>query len=127
MTAQAQANTQSAAWDTVKLVLAILVLAAGIAGYYYFAEYSHLFRVLGVLGAALVSALLGLTTVNGRALRAYAHESRLELARVVWPTRRETMQSTLLVVFMVFVVGILLWLLDMVLLWGVQLVTGQGG
>lgn len=127
MTAQAQSETQSTALDTIKSVLAILAVVAGIAGFYYFSEYSQLYRVLGVLGALLVSVLLGFSTAHGRTFRAYARDSRIELSRVVWPTRRETMQATLLVVAMVFVVGMLLWLLDMFLLWGVQLLTGQGG
>lgn len=127
MTAQVQSETQSSTLDTIKLVFGILVLVAGIAGYYYFAEYSQLYRVFGLIGVVLVSAVLGLSTAQGRALRAYAYDSRVELSKVVWPTRRETMQATMLVVVMVFVVGMLLWLLDMFLFWGVQLITGQGG
>jgi preprotein translocase subunit SecE len=49
-----------------------------------------------------------------------------EVRRVVWPTRQETVQTTLAVVLMVFLVGIFLWLLDMILLWAIQLLTGQG-
>lgn len=127
MTAQVLEKSQSSARDTIKLVFMVLVLVAGIAGYYYYADYSQLYRVLGVLGAVMVSALLGLTTAQGRVFRGYAYESRVELSRVVWPTRRETVQATLLVVTMVFIVGILLWVLDMFLVWGVQMVTGQGG
>lgn len=127
MAAQAQLETQSSVWDTIKLVLAILFLVAGIFGYYYFSEYAQIYRVLGVVGAVVVSMLFGLTTDQGRVLRAYAHDSRMELSRVVWPTRRETMQVTMLVVVMVFAVGMALWLLDMFLFWGVQLLTGRGG
>ncbi|BBL69764.1 preprotein translocase subunit SecE [Methylogaea oryzae] len=127
MTAQAQSETQSTALDTIKSVLAVLAIVAGIAGFYYFSEYGQLYRVLGVLGAVVVSSLFGFSTAHGRSFLVYARDSRIELSRVVWPTRRETMQATLLVVAMVFVVGMLLWLLDMFLLWGVQLLTGQGG
>jgi preprotein translocase subunit SecE len=127
MAAQAQLETQSSAWDTIKLVLALLFLVAGIFGYYYFSEYAQVYRVLGVVGSVAVSMLFGLTTDQGRVLRSYARDSRMELSRVVWPTRRETMQVTMLVVVMVFAVGMALWLLDMFLFWGVQLLTGRGG
>jgi preprotein translocase subunit SecE len=50
-----------------------------------------------------------------------------ETQRVVWPTRAETVQTTLVVLVMVMVVGVALWLLDMVLLWAIQILTGQGG
>lgn len=127
MAAQAQLETQSSAWDTIKLVLALLFLVAGIFGYYYFSEYAQVYRVLGVVGSVAVSMLFGLATDQGRILRSYARDSRMELSRVVWPTRRETMQVTMLVVVMVFAVGMALWLLDMFLFWGVQLLTGRGG
>ncbi|MEA2094042.1 MAG: preprotein translocase subunit SecE, partial [Pseudomonadota bacterium] len=49
-----------------------------------------------------------------------------EVRRVVWPSRQETVQTTLVVLLMVLLVGIFLWLLDMVLLWAIQILTGQG-
>ena len=113
--------------DTVKLFLAAALLLAGVVGYYYFAGELLLYRVLGILGATGLAAVFALTSAPGKAFLAFARESRIEVSRVIWPARRETWQATLLVVGMVFLVGVLLWLFDMILVWGIRLVTGQGG
>jgi preprotein translocase subunit SecE len=77
----------------------------------------------------IVLIVLGmmLTTEIGLAVWSFVLESKLEVRKVVWPTREETMRTTLLVFAMVFIVGLILWLLDMFLFWGVRLITGQGG
>jgi len=63
----------------------------------------------------------------GRNVWGFVLESKQEVRKVVWPTREETFRTTLLVFGMVFIVGLILWLLDMFLFWGVRLLTGQGG
>jgi preprotein translocase subunit SecE len=68
-----------------------------------------------------------LTTDLGRTVWSFVLESKQEVRKVVWPTREETMRTTLLVFAMVFIVGLILWLLDMFLFWGVRILTGQGG
>lgn len=68
-----------------------------------------------------------LTTELGQRIWGFAIESRQEIRKVVWPTRDETIRTTLLVFAMVFIVGFVLWLLDMFLFWGVRVLTGQGG
>jgi preprotein translocase subunit SecE len=75
----------------------------------------------------LIALGMMLTTEVGRAVWSFVLESKLEVRKVVWPTREETMRTTLLVFAMVFIVGLILWLLDMFLFWGVRLITGQGG
>jgi preprotein translocase subunit SecE len=67
------------------------------------------------------------TTNLGRNTWNFFLESKQEVRKVVWPSREETSRTTLLVFAMVFTVGLILWLLDMVLFWGVQHLTGQGG
>ncbi|QFY43750.1 preprotein translocase subunit SecE [Candidatus Methylospira mobilis] len=116
---------KSSVIDTLKLILSISLLVAGIAGFYYFSAYPTLYRVLGILVIGGVSVGIVLTTAIGRLTASYLKESRQEVRKVIWPTRQETMQSTLVVVALVFVVGLILWLLDMVLFWGVGLLTGQ--
>ena len=113
--------------DVAKLLLAIVLLLGAIVAFYYYARYMLLVRVLGLLAAAGVAVAIALQTQIGRLARQFVQESRTEVRKVVWPTRQETMQTTLAVVVMVIVVGILLWLLDMFLVWAVQLLTGQGG
>ena len=113
--------------DTVKLVVSLMILLAGIAGFYYYAEESLLYRVLGLVAVVMVAAGIALTTATGQAILSFGRESRAEVRKVVWPTRQETIQTTLMVVVAVIILGIFLWLVDMLLLEAVQLLTGQGG
>ena len=68
-----------------------------------------------------------LTTEIGKNVWLFVLESKQEVRKVVWPTREETVRTTLLVFAMVTVVGLILWFLDMFLFWGVRFLTGQGG
>ncbi len=113
--------------DTFKLVLAIAVLLVGIGGFYYYADASLLYRVLGLVAMAIVAVGIALTTGTGRAIVSFGREARAEVRKVVWPTRQETVQTTLMVVVAVIILGIFLWLIDMMLLKAVQVLTGQGG
>lgn len=118
---------QTGKLDTLKLVVAIVLLIAGIAQFYYFEAESLLYRVLGVVGLSILAMLVMYTTALGQSIWSFAREARTEVRKVVWPTRQETMQTTLLVIGMVIIVGIMLWLIDMFLRWGVLVLTGQGG
>jgi preprotein translocase subunit SecE len=122
----ARAESSSSLLDTVKLVVAVAILVAGIAGFYQFADTALAYRVLGVIAAVLTGLGIAATTSMGRIFMAFLVESRVEVRKVIWPSRQETTQSTLVVVALVFVVGILLWTLDAVLFWGISLMTGQG-
>jgi len=112
--------------DTFKLVIAVAILLAGIVGFYFYAEESLLYRVLGLL--VLVGVAIGViyTTRMGHAIVSFGRESRAEVRKVVWPTGQETVQTTIMVVVAVILLGIFLWLVDMLLLKAVQLLTGQG-
>ena len=113
--------------DTFKLVIAIAVLLVGIGGFYYYADASLLYRVLGLVGMVIVAVGIALTTSTGQAIMSFGREARGEVRKVVWPTRQETVQTTLMVVIAVIILGIFLWLIDMLLLNAVQLLTGRGG
>ncbi len=106
--------------DTLKLMTAIAVLAAGVVGFYYFEDESQLLRVLGMLGVAVVAFLIAATSEPGRRSLGFVKDARVEVRKVVWPTRQETVQTTVAVLFMVFLVAIMLWLFDMFLGWGVS-------
>jgi len=69
---------------------------------------------------------IALQTNKGRFAWGFVGGARTEVRKVIWPTRAETMQTTLMVVIMVILVGILLWIMDSFLLWAVKLLTGQG-
>jgi len=121
----AQAGPSSSVFDTVKLVLVIGLLIVGIAGFYYFASYALVYRVIGILVVFGAAVALVFTTAIGRIAWGFINESKMEVRKVIWPTRQETMQATMLVVAVVFGVGLILWLMDMVLFWAVGLLTGQ--
>jgi preprotein translocase subunit SecE len=111
--------------DRIKLVVAVLALAAGIGGYYYLADKTLLLRVVVLLGALAVAVAIAMQTELGRAAWEFTKESRQELRKVVWPSRKETTQMTLVVVAMVVIVSIFLWLVDWGLLAAVKALTGQ--
>ena len=113
--------------DTFKLVLAIAMLLAGIGGFYYYADASLLYRVLGVVGVAILAAGIAFTTSTGHAILSFGREARAEVRKVVWPTRQETVQTTIVIIFFVVILGVFFWLLDMFLLWATRMLTGQGG
>jgi preprotein translocase subunit SecE len=123
----ARAETGSSGLDTVKLVVSGIMLIAGIWAFYYFAAYSLLLRVIGLLVIAGGAAAIALTSDPGRQLWRFALDSRMEVRKVVWPSRQETMQTTLIVVVMVFILGLVLWLFDPILMAILRLLTGQGG
>jgi len=129
-----QAESSVSVIDIVKQVFSIVLVVAGVAAFYYFStdhtyfkEVRLLYRVLVLLVIISIALGLFLTTVYGKMVLAFAVESRQEVRKVVWPTRDETMRATLLVFAMVFIVGLILWFLDMFLFWGVRYLTGQGG
>jgi preprotein translocase subunit SecE len=120
----AKAEVESSGLDTVKLLVAVILLIGGIGLFYYLEEYSTLLRVLGLLAVSGAAIAVGLQSAPGRRLWEFAAASRTEVRKVVWPTRQETLQTTLIVFAMVLVVGIVLWLFDMLLLSIVRSVTG---
>jgi len=120
-------EAQASGLDTVKLAAAGLLLAGAVVAFYWFSDEPLLVRVLGLLGSAAVSVLLASQTAIGRSIWGFLVNTRTEVRKVVWPTRAETTQTVLAVLFVVVLMGVLLWLLDMFLLWAVRLLTGQGG
>ena len=110
----------TSAIDTFKLMTAVLVLLAGVVGFYYFEEESQLLRVLGMLAVAVIAFLIAATSDVGRRSLGFFKDARVEVRKVVWPTRQETLQTTIAVLFMVVLVAIMLWLFDMFLGWGVS-------
>ncbi len=113
--------------DTVKLLLSIAILIGSLVGYYTFQDVHGVVRVLGVVvGIGLALFTLYQTTM-GRGWFLYVMHAKREVKQVVWPTRPETVQMTLIVFVVVILMGIFLWLIDMFFLWAVKLLTGQGG
>lgn len=126
MSTKVEAQTSSKL-DVVKFVVAAALVLAGLAGFYFYAEQSLLLRVIGLLVAAGFAVGVAITTEKGANLWRFMQEARAELRRVDWPSRAETIQTTLAVLAMVVVVGLALWLIDMFLFWLIRLLIGQGG
>jgi len=112
--------------DKLKILAAVLILAIGIAGFYYFGDKPDWMRLLMVLGAAALAVLVALQTALGRSAWEFAKISRQELRKVVWPTRKETMQVTLVVFGLVVLVALFLWVVDWGLLRIMKVITGPG-
>ena len=113
--------------DKVKLAAAVLIVVLGLAGFYYFDEQSVLLRAGIVIVAVIAGLAVALLSTQGQAAWEFAKGARLELRKVVWPTRRETVQGTGMVLLMVILIGIYLWIMDTVLFWVIyDLVLGTG-
>jgi len=112
--------------DRLKLSMAFLLVVGAIGAFYYFGDQPLLARVVGLLVVAAMAATVSLQSTQGQAAWAFMKEARTEVRRVVWPTRKDAAQTTLLILATVLVFGLLMWLLDSILLWAVRLLTGQG-
>jgi preprotein translocase subunit SecE len=105
--------------DTAKLALSLVLLVAGVFAYYYFDQYSPAVRGVAMLGIVVVALLLAAFTGVGRTAREFLSESQFELRKVVWPTKQETIQTTIAVGIVVVVLSIILWIIDMILGWAI--------
>jgi preprotein translocase subunit SecE len=119
--------TASFKFDKLKWVLVGLLLSAGIIGFYYFAEQSLLLRVISLLAIVGISTYIASTTQKGQSTLGFLKETNLEVRRVVWPTRDETIKMTGVVILMVVLVAFIIWGVDSILFWLVRIFTGQGG
>lgn len=107
--------------------LVFILLAATVVGNSVFAEKSLLIRVVAVVIAFAAAAVTALQTLQGKALLAFSRESIKEVRKVVWPTRQETIQTTLIIFAFTVVMGLFLFLIDGALIWLVELITGMKG
>ena len=112
MAAQHKVEDVTSGGDRVKLILAILVVVAGVVGFYLLRDQALIFRVLSVIGGLVLGGLIAWTSTQGRRLLAFLRESWQETRRVVWPTKKETWSVTLYDFLFVVVMAIFLWLVD---------------
>ena len=103
--------------DKLKFALALALLAAGIAGYYLLSAQPAVLRVVSVLVGVLLGSLVAWRTEPGRAFFVFARESWSEAKKVVWPTRKETVQTTGIVFAFVVVMALFLWATDKTIEW----------
>ena len=103
--------------DTIKLVVAALLVAAGVAGYYALGKAAMVLRILAVVAGIAAGAAVASLSDRGRQFIAFAGEAVVEAKKVVWPTRKETMQTTAAVFGFVVVMAMFLWVSDKTLEW----------
>ncbi len=113
MTGKAEATASG--MDVFKLAIAASIVIAGVLGFYFYSDYPLLYRVLGVVAAVIVAAIIGFTTERGRNLASFMQDARTEVRKMVWPTRTETLQTTIVVFIVVILLALFLWLIDRIL------------
>ena len=110
--------------DNLKIAVALVLAGAGIAGFYYVSDSAMIIRVGAVLAGMTAGAVVFLLSQPGREFYQYAQESIAETKKVVWPTRKETLQTTAIVFAFVVVMALFLWMVDASLLWVVKKLLG---
>jgi preprotein translocase subunit SecE len=123
---KAQNAGKAGAVDKVKLVAAALLVAAGVAGYYLLGDAGAWLRWAAVVGGLLTAAACVAWTRYGHELLQFMRAARMELRKVVWPDRQETMRTTGVVFAFVVIAGLFFWALDFVLTWATQFLTHGG-
>ena len=112
-------------FDLIKWIVATALVVCGIwANWYYSDEINVLIRALALVSVAVFAGLIALQTEKGKRLWETAREARLEIRRVVWPTRQETRQTTAIVILLMILFSLILWGLDSFLSWVVKSIIG---
>ncbi|HXC40102.1 MAG TPA: preprotein translocase subunit SecE [Burkholderiales bacterium] len=112
--------------DTAKLVVATLLVILGVAGYYVLGDQNVWLRWGCVVAGLVLGALVVAFSAYGTQFRSFMDAARVELRKIVWPTREETGKTTLAVFIFVSIAGLFFWLLDFALAWATRFLTGQG-
>ena len=112
--------------DKIKMALAIGLVIAGVWGYYHYSDLAQVLRVLMVLGGLVAAGAVSWFTQTGRELFAFGQEAWQEGAKVSWPTRKETVQTTLIVFAFVVVMALFLFGVDSMIAVVIKLATGRG-
>jgi preprotein translocase subunit SecE len=126
MTEEIKAQDAGAS-DKVKLAAAVLIVIAGVAGFYLLGGQSAWLRWIPVVAGIVLAAVVIAWSRYGTDLRQFWLDSRVELRKIVWPNRQETGMTTLVVFAFVLIAGLFFWGLDLVLAWATRALTGQGG
>ena len=122
MIAKAELNDNR--FDVIKWVVVALIVSVGVFGDSYFSAEPVLYRAIALVVLGLVAGFVALQTSKGKAFWSLLKEARIEIRKVVWPTRQETAQTTMIVVAVVLVMALILWGLDSLLGWIVSQFIG---
>jgi len=119
-----KAETLTNRFDPVLWILVVGIVLGGVYANTFFAAENVLLRALAGVVLAAVAIAIALQTESGHAAWELAKEARVEVRKVIWPTRQETTQTTMIVVGVVILVAMMLWGLDSILSWGIQAIIG---
>ena len=125
MTTTTQDTSESGILDIIKLLLAAGVLVGGLYSYYYFLEIALPLRVLMVLGGLAAGITVAMTSTQGQRLWAFIQGARIEIRKVVWPTKQETTQTAIAVFVFTLIMALFFWGLDSFLLWLTRILVGS--
>src|SRR4030065_184365 len=112
--------------DKIKLLVAFLLVVAGIAGFYYLHDSAAVLKLAAVLVGLLLATVVAGTREPGKGFFTFGKDSVAEAKRVVWPTRKETLQTTGVVILFAIVMALFLWAVDASLLMVVNKLIGRG-
>ena len=113
--------------DAVKFAASALLTALGVMAFYYLADSGRLLRLLALLAPLGAAVAIALLTGPGQELISFARDTQIEVKKVVWPSRQETIQTTGVIIAIVVVTALFLWILDMLLGGFTRWLLGQGG
>jgi preprotein translocase subunit SecE len=118
-------TSQSGVLDSIKLLIAVAALVGGLYAYYYYeADIAQAYRVLMVLGGTIAGISIAMTSVQGDRLWHFIQGSRVEIRKVIWPTKQETTQTAIAVFVFTLIMMLFFWALDSGLLWLTQELVG---
>ena len=121
-----QQAESSSALDNVLMLLVVLIVGAAIFGFYYFeTEYNVAVRVGGLFASTAVAIAVLMQTASGKSMWTYIKGSQVEMRKVVWPTRRDSVTTTIMILVVVMILGAFMYGVDAILLWGVKTLTGR--
>jgi preprotein translocase subunit SecE len=123
--AEVQTPPSASVKDTALIVMSVLVLFVGIGAFYWYEDQALPIRIAMVVAGLGLGAALAWFSWYGREFWQFAQVSRIELRKVVWPSRDETVKTTYVVFIFAIVMGLFFWGLDWVLTWMTRLLTGQ--
>lgn len=115
MTEKTEGRSSSSGLEAVKWLLVVAAIAAAVIGNSYFANEPVLYRVIGVAAVALVGVFFALQTEQGKSFNQLRKDALVEMRKVVWPTRQETLQTSLIVLLFVVLVALMLFMFDWIL------------
>ncbi|MEY1663200.1 preprotein translocase subunit SecE [Isoalcanivorax beigongshangi] len=124
MSEKAEARTGASPLEAIKWAVVVALIAVAVWGNSFYSDISPLYRFLAIGAIAAVAAFVALQTIQGRAFNQLRKDAMVEMRRVVWPTRQETVQTTLIVLVFVLFVSLLLFFFDWVLSSLVSMVIG---